>query len=82
MNFLIFLKKIKAVWMRFARMLGWLNSMILLTIVYIFILGPIALVLKMFRRDLLQKKKETAAVSYWQKKRVGTVSLNEFKHQF
>ncbi len=43
-------------WMKFARALGRANALLLLTIVYIVLIGPAAIVLKIFGKDLLDRK--------------------------
>jgi hypothetical protein len=45
-------------WMAFARVLGWINGRIILTIMYIFIIGPYAIVRKIgsiFMRKRIQE---------------------------
>ena len=53
-SFLYFPYKI---WMIIGQSLGWLNSRIILGIVFIFILIPIALFMKFFNYDPLKKRK-------------------------
>lgn len=43
-------------WMRFARALGKANALLLLTIVYVVMIGPAAIVLKILGKDLLDRK--------------------------
>tara|TARA_B100000073_G_scaffold82687_1_gene63271 strand:+ start:22222 stop:22620 length:399 start_codon:yes stop_codon:yes gene_type:complete len=45
------------VWMKFGYLLGWINSRIILGIIYIIVLIPIALFMKIFGYDPLRKKK-------------------------
>ena len=44
-------------WIRIGHVLGWINSKIILGLVFIFILLPIALIMKIFGYDPLSKKK-------------------------
>jgi len=39
------------IWMRFARLLGWVNSRVLLTLLFVFIVTPYGLLLRLFGRD-------------------------------
>ena len=52
-------------WMGFAFVLGWFVSRFLLTILFIFVLSPIALIAKFFRKDFLNLRKRKERVSYW-----------------
>ena len=51
-------------WMAFARVLGKINTIVLLTIVYMVIIGPVALVFRMFGKDLLDRTSDGRS-SYW-----------------
>ena len=44
-------------WMKLGHILGWLNSRIILGIVYLLVLLPIALIMKIFGHDPLRMKK-------------------------
>ncbi|MDH5382031.1 MAG: SxtJ family membrane protein [Cyclobacteriaceae bacterium] len=44
------------VWMRFAMALGWINSRILLTIVFYIFLFPLAILSRLFTKDPLRLK--------------------------
>ena len=43
-------------WMKIGYLLGWLNSRIILGLVFIFILQPIALIMKFLKHDPLRRK--------------------------
>ena len=45
------------VWMKLGYILGWLNSRIILGLIFIVILQPIALIMKLFDYDPLRNKK-------------------------
>ena len=51
-NFLLYPYKF---WMSLGLLLGWLNSRIILSIIFILVLQPIALIMKIFRYDPLNK---------------------------
>ncbi len=52
-------------WMILVKFLGRINTFILLTIIYFLIIGPLAIFLKLFKRDLLVIKFSNAGESYW-----------------
>jgi hypothetical protein len=68
-------------WMAFARVLGHVNTILLLTIMYVLIIGPSWVVLRLLRKDPLRRKaKETG--SFWIEKEPLRHSLEETRHQF
>jgi hypothetical protein len=68
-------------WMRFARALGKANALLLLTIVYVILIGPAAVVLKVFRKDLLDRKAGEGS-TYWNEKAREQLTLDRSKQQF
>ena len=46
-------------WMKLGHILGWVNSKVILGLVFIFVLQPIAFIMKSFGYDPLQKKKNS-----------------------
>ena len=44
-------------WMKIGHILGWLNSLIILGLVFLIVLQPIALIMKIFGHDPLKTKK-------------------------
>ncbi len=51
------------IWMQLGNILGWINSRVILGLVFIFVLLPISLIMKMFGHDPLNTKK-TGQKSY------------------
>ena len=74
-------RTLKGWWMAFAHALGWFNTRLILTIFYIVIVGIPAIILKIIRKDLLQRKYTTAA-SYWVPKEPVKHTLETAKNQF
>lgn len=64
----IFLKSVYAVWMKFAAILGIINVTLILSILFYIIFTPIGLIIRLFGRDLLDRKIEKGKASYWLKK--------------
>ena len=46
------------IWMKIGHILGWINSRIILGMVFILVLQPIALIMKFFGYDPLRRKKK------------------------
>ena len=68
-------------WVRFARALGKANAVLLLSIVYIVLIGPAAIGLKLFGKDLLDRKIAPMS-SFWKKKEQEVIDLERSKQQF
>jgi hypothetical protein len=71
---------LKKWWMAFARALGWFNTRLLLTAFYI-ILGIPALILKLIRKDPLDRAFDNRQ-SYWKDKESFPQTVDRSKHQF
>ena len=52
-------------WMKLVHLLGWVNTRLLLGIIFFVIITPMAIVMKVFGRDALNRKIEKDADSYW-----------------
>jgi len=61
-----YLEPIRTIWIKFGNFLGMVNGTILLTLVFIFILTPIALLLRLFKKQSLKTTKNKQLVSYWE----------------
>lgn len=62
-------------WMAIGLALGWINSRIILGLVFFLVLQPIALVMRVFGYDPLRKK-HTHKESYRENKQNDSISLN------
>ncbi len=60
-----FFKLIYRYWMKFAHVLGWVNTRVILSVFYLVILTPVGLLLKVFKKDLLEEKINPAESTYW-----------------
>jgi hypothetical protein len=76
------LRSIKRIWLLFAQMIGKVNSIVLLSLVYFVVIGFMSLIVKLFRKDLLQKKMDFDQTSYWQARKTGEQTLDRHKFQF
>ena len=57
--------------------IGWLTGAISLSIAFYLIFAPIALLLKVFGKDMLNEKINKEAFSYWIKRKEKSLSLEE-----
>ena len=68
-------------WMAFASALGWVNTRILLSIVYFTLFAIGAITLRILRKDLLDRKAH-GGFSYWTHREQIGDSIERSKHQF
>jgi hypothetical protein len=59
------LRPLYLAWMRLASVLAWVNTRILLGAVFLLVITPIGLVLRLFGKELLDERIEREASSYW-----------------
>ncbi|GAX59887.1 hypothetical protein SCALIN_C04_0375 [Candidatus Scalindua japonica] len=62
--------------------IGWVNTRIILGIIYYLIFTPIGLFAKLIGKDFLDERIERNAKSYWVKKDSGLFSKKQFERQF
>ena len=76
------LKHLYVLWMLLAHMLSWVNTRIILGVIFYLIFTPIALVMRIAQRDGLQKKINKSASSYWTQRTAPENIKEHFERQF
>ncbi|MEW6247793.1 MAG: SxtJ family membrane protein [Nitrospirota bacterium] len=76
------LEPVRAAWMKLAAGLGHVNSRILLTVLFIVLIVPTALVLKLLGRQPIGLRFCDGAASYWRRRTVGEFSARRMERQF
>jgi len=66
-------------WMKFAFVLGWVNTRVLLGIFFYLILTPLGLLMRLFGKDFLDERIDRGAASYWKKR--ATVPFDRTRYQ-
>ena len=59
------LRPVFNLWLKIAHAIGWFNTQVLLTIVFILVFIPTGLIMRLFRKDPM-KRKMVAEGSYWE----------------
>ncbi len=59
------LRPVYIAWMVFAFALGWVNTRLLLGLFFYLIMTPVALILRLAGKDLLDRRPDRAVKSYW-----------------
>ena len=73
------LKPVYIVWMKFAYLLGWVNTRLILLIIFYLVFTPIGLVMRLCGIDPLERKINKKAGSYWKKR---GLSKPSYERQF
>lgn len=76
------LKPVYIFWMRLAVILSWINTRLILTVMFYLIFTPIGLCMRIFAADLLDKKISKGKDSYWIKKEAGEFDPKTYERQF
>ena len=78
----LLLRHVFQLWLKFAHTLGWFNTQILLSIVFILIFIPIGLIMRMLRKDPM-KRKMLADGTYWEPYEIaGLKDKKRYERQF
>ncbi len=76
------LRPIFKMWLKVAHAIGWFNTQVLLSIVFILVFIPTGLVMRMFRKDAM-KRKMLAEGTYWEPYELeGLKDRNRYERQF
>ena len=51
-------------WLKIGHVLGWINSRIILTLIFALVVTPMALVMKLIKRDTMARQLEPQRVTY------------------
>ena len=76
----VLLRPVYVVWMRLAFILGWVNTRIILIIMFYLVFTPIGLLMRMFGADLLERKKKEA--TYWNNKEKTDFDPSNYERRF
>ncbi len=78
----IILRPVFKLWLKVAHAVGWFNTQILLSIVFILIFIPTGLVMRLFRKDPM-KRKMLAEGTYWEPYEIeGLKDKGRYERQF
>lgn len=77
-----FLKPIYIIWMKLAFILSWINTRLILIIIFYLIFTPIGLGIKIFGVDLLDRKVDKNKDSYWKRKEKKIFNASDYERQF
>ena len=70
------------IWMKFAHILGWINTRLILGVFFYLILTPVSTVMKIARRDLLRRRFDRSGASYWQTRKPTKAAKDSYEHLY
>jgi hypothetical protein len=76
------LRPLYVLWMRFAAILGWVNTRLILGIFFYGILTPIGWILRLQGKDPLTRKLDRSAKSYWVKTKPEPFTPKKYERLF
>ncbi len=76
------LKPVYILWMRLAFILSWINTRLILIIVFYLIFTPISISIRLFGIDLLDRKIDKNRNSYWRRKESQASNSLNYERQF
>jgi hypothetical protein len=78
----VLLKPIYIIWMRLGFVLGWVNTRVILFVMFYLIFFPVGLVMKLLRNDPLLRRIDKKTSSYWAKKEDMEFNPLNYERQF
>ena len=76
------LKPIQKTWMSLSIIIGFFVSHFILSILFYAVLTPIGLMMRIFRKDILDQRIDKNKVSYWQDVRDGVKPKESYENQY
>lgn len=76
------LRPLYMIWMKLAFFLGWINARLILGIFFYLVMTPIGIVLRLTGRDLLDRRVDRRAASYWKKREGEAVPRGQYERLF
>ncbi len=78
----VLLKPLYIMWMKFAFILSWINTRIILFIIFYLLFTPIGITMRLFGIDLLKRKIDKNNDSYWQEAIKKCLNRKDYERQF
>lgn len=78
----VILKPFFIIWMHFAFMLGWINTRLILVIIFYLLFTPISLIMRFFGLDPLELKVDKNKASYWKDREKKQSIASDYERQF
>ncbi len=76
------LKPLFVVWIKFALVLNWIVTHVLLTIMYYLVIMPMGLMMRLFSEDPLKRRRLPQTESYWEEPEAQPEEFEGYLNQF
>ena len=76
------LRPLYVFWMKLAFVLSWVNTRLVLTVIFYLIFAPVGIFMRILARDPLEWRIDKNSASYWKKKEVGEFNPSNYTRQF
>jgi len=76
------LKPVYIFWMKLVFVLGWINTRLILMIIFYILFTPAGLIMRLFRVDLLDRKIDKSKDSYWKKREKKVFNPSDYERLF
>ena len=76
------LKFLYSTWMKLVFLLAWVNTRLALIIVFYLCITPMAVIMKIFGSNLLDKRIDKTRQSYWLAKEINKEAAMNYERQF
>jgi len=78
----VVLKPVYIVWMKFAHILGWINTRLIVFIIFYLIFAPMGIIMRLLGKDLLERKMGIKMPTYWHKKEAVPFNRQDYERKF
>ncbi|MBN1492960.1 MAG: hypothetical protein JW938_02295 [Candidatus Omnitrophica bacterium] len=65
-----------------AKGIGWLNTRLLLSVVFYVLMAPIGIILRLIRKDVIGQRLDNKASSYWHERKEKRFDPKHYERQF
>jgi hypothetical protein len=77
-----FLKGVYGVWMKVGHKIGGSITAVALSLIFFLVFFPVSLILRMMKKDFLDRAIKPEAISYWHLRTQPSSDINRYKNQF
>ncbi len=79
----LLLRPVFKLWLKVAKAIGWFNTQVILTVVYILVFIPFGLLISLVRKDQMKRKLLVEEETYWEPYEQGGLDdRNRYERQF
>ncbi|MFA5356539.1 MAG: SxtJ family membrane protein [Candidatus Omnitrophota bacterium] len=76
------LRPVYTIWMGFASILSWVNTRVILFLIFYLVFAPVGIIMRIIGNDLLNRRIDRKAVSYWQDADKTIFNQESYERQF